>query len=360
MPESSPTPTIADIAKQAKLAPTTVAAALRGETRIAASTRQRVQGLAKKMGYQRNLAASVLGSQRHSGGKRTLSVALIVHLERGILGPYAASFEAEFRRAGWLFEALNLHATRDLAAVGRRLHLQGVDAIVVGPTSPSDFCWPSFPWDRFVVLSLMRQHAAAGFDTVRVNQFSSVLKLAKEITDRGYRSIGILHGTHTPLLEEDEARLAACLLLQRRCSEKGIQLHIFERPFIGGTLSSEQTDLAVVDWMEANQLDAFIGFNQWEVNLWRSYNKRVARDSAFAALHVFLRDQPFIAGIAAPAECLAPLVALRIEQKLKLGERGLSSHPLETVTTPAFLPGESLPDAKRLFNKPLSSHRKIV
>jgi hypothetical protein len=340
---SSQRPTISDIAAQAGLAATTVAAALRGETRIALATRERVVKIAAACGYRRNLAASVLGAQRHRPAGGMLAAALLVHLDDKLGSPYARSYQEYFSRAGWLFKTINLMGA-DFAAKGRLLRQQGIDAVLYGPTTPTDMQLRDFPWGDFATLSVMRHRVAEGFDTVRVNHFSSVLKIAREITRRGYRRIGIIHRAHDPVLEEDDARLAACLLLQHRPGRSDATFRLFNLPFHPESPTARNVIGKLDRWIEQNRLEVIVGFNHSDQLPIRQTGRTIPRDIAFAAMHTYRSDQPATAGLAAPAEVLPGLAALRLEQKLKLGDLGLSAHPVESVITPDFLPGASLPD----------------
>lgn len=340
-------PTIADIAGRLRLAPTTVAAALRGEARISLTTRERVAQAASEIGYRRNLAASILGSRRGKHGGRALSVALVVQLAGRNFGPYEKPLREYFGAQGWLFHAVNLMQEKRIESVVRSLEHRGVDALILGATSPSDDRIPEFPWERFAVVSVIRQRVEEGFDTVRVNHFNSVMRLVRAIFTRGYRRIGILHRAHTPVLEEDDARLAAFLLLQHRRDDHTPEVHLFDLPFSTPAAMAASSARALGAWLRQHQIEVLVGFNSGDQDIVREAGLRIPADLAFAALHVYLREQPVVAGLQAPAEVVAGLASVRLEQKIKLGERGRSRHPVETVMTPDFFDGTTLPARDR-------------
>lgn len=340
-----PSPTTADLAAQLGLAATTVAAALRGETRISAQTRERVARAAAELGYRRNIAASVLGSRRQAGARSpTLSAAFLVRL-RGTAGtPYESSLRLAFTAAGWLFRTVNLMNVRDPAALGRRLDAEGVDGLVLGPTSPTDLALPPLPWQSFALISVIRQRVSDGFDTARVNHFGSVLRLVDEIVSRGYRRIGVLHRPHTPALEEDDARLAAFLLARHRHSRGAVRVFLHHLPFREETTDEPARDSALKRWLDRTRPDVVIGFNSADRHLLQAAGRRVPSDLAFAAVHVYQKQTPNCAGLRSPAELIADLARIRLEQKVRLGERGLSTRPVESVLTPEFIAGASLPE----------------
>ncbi len=337
-------PTTADLARHLGLAASTVAAALRGETRIAVATRERVRLAAQEFGYRRNVAASVLGARRRGGRSPTLSAALLTRLDGKGETPYAESLTAAFTASGWVFQTINLMAVRDFGALARRLENQGVDGLVLGPTTPTDMPIPALPWERFALVSVIRQRVADGLDVVRVNHLASVIGLVRAVANRGYRRIGVLHRSHHPVLQDDEARLAAFLLLQHRRGPGDPEVMIHELPFAGEDGGAAKRLARLDVWLARRRPEVVIGFNDSDRLLLMQTGRRVPEDIAFAALHVYRRQSGAVAGLAAPAETSADLVRVRLEQKLRLGELGLSPRPQETVLTPEFFPGASLPE----------------
>jgi LacI family transcriptional regulator len=340
-------PTTADLAQRLGLAATTVAAALRGETRIAAATRERVRRAAEEAGYRRNVAAAVLGGRRRADRSPTLSAALLTRLVGEGGTPYPEILRESFATGGWSFKSVNLMAVRDPLTVARRLEAQGVDALVLGPTTPTDLPLPELPWERFALVSVIRQRVADGVDVVRVNHFSSVLGLVHEVAKLGYRRIGVLHRPHRPVLQDDDARLAAFLLLQQRRTPANAELFLHELPFVAEDGGAGRRLARLRDWLGRHRPEVVIGFNASDRQLLAQAGRRVPEDLAFAALHVYRRQRGEVAGLAAPAETIADLVRIRLEQKLRLGELGLSARPQETVVAPEFIPGASLPARAR-------------
>lgn len=336
--------TLQTLATLSGFAVTTVAAALRGEQRISLATREKISALALQHGYRRNLAASLLGARRVAN-QPTLGAALLVRLNDGS-SPYATPFQTHFRNAGWSFQVVNLSSSEAALPTAKRLLRSGVDALLLGPTTPPDLLLKDFPWSDFAVISLIRHRVGEGFDTVRTNHFNSMLRLIGKVRELGYRRIGILHRRHSPAIEDDEARLAASLLLRLRDTGQGARLSILEVPLNAPALDHPWPE-TVDAWIVRQRLEVIIGFNPADSHLLKATGRSVPNDIAFAALHTFRRHQPNWAGLEAPAEVLAPIAALRLEQKMRLGERGLSTNPIETVVTPNFIPGSSLPDLTR-------------
>lgn len=336
--------TTADLAAHLGLGASTVAAALRGDPRIAATTRLRVRAAADAAGYRRNVAASVLGSRRRPAAPTTVSAAFVTRLSGAGTTPYAEPLRAAFTASGWLFHTVNLPSARSTTAAARLLEARGVDALVLGPTTPTDLPLPPLPWERFAVVSVIRQRAAEGVEVVRVNHFASVLRLVHSLAAHGRRRIGVIHRFHSPALEDDDARLAAFLLLQRRLRGTAQRLLLHEAPLRGSTSPEARHRLAA--WLDAARPDVVVGFNADDSTRVEETGRRVPDDVAFAAVHVHRRQRGTIAGLESPAEALADTVRLRVEQKLKLGEFGLSARPIETVLTPLFHPGATLPAAR--------------
>lgn len=63
-------PSMADVAREAGVSKNTVSLALRGDSQIPATTRQRIAGIAERMGYRRNPVVGELMARLHAGGSR--------------------------------------------------------------------------------------------------------------------------------------------------------------------------------------------------------------------------------------------------------------------------------------------------
>ena len=84
MPKSSRPITIKDIAREAKVSIATVSYALRGNSRIRSATRERVEAVAKRLGYIRNPAFAALGamSHRHASSVDGLPLGFVYELDQ--------------------------------------------------------------------------------------------------------------------------------------------------------------------------------------------------------------------------------------------------------------------------------------
>lgn len=126
--------TLSEIAKATGYTINTVSRALRNQSDIAVATRQKIQEVARRMGYVPNMAASSL----RLGRSNTIAciVGYVVNPYFGLLFEYVSKAAAAY---GWNVMVLssNEDEQSELAAI-QSAYARGVDGVVLLPTQKSD------------------------------------------------------------------------------------------------------------------------------------------------------------------------------------------------------------------------------
>lgn len=196
MPAPSPRITLRDIAKRAKLSVIAVSMALRDHPEIAVATRQRVQALARAMGYRRDALLSALSAYRR-GGKRVGS--LLAFLTTGPTPDDWKTGYGQLLLEGARQEAhrLGYELTRywlDPAISGARhsqvLEARGFAGLLIAPLAAPQ-TRIELDWDRFCVVALGRTLRTPCLHFAAPNQYGGLLLTCAKLQALGYRRIGL-------------------------------------------------------------------------------------------------------------------------------------------------------------------------
>nr|WP_300338363.1 LacI family DNA-binding transcriptional regulator [Actinomyces sp.] len=185
MPGLSRRPTLRDIAKATGLSPSTVSRALGGSSRISPATRELVTRQASRLGYQVDLAASLLRSTR------TRNVGLVCRLDQELHFAYYRCLLKEAERAGirLLVESVSPERTTDQAlAVLEQMRCRAL--VVIDPVGLSGLDVASLAAPAVVIGQGPCEHA----DLVTSDNTSGMDQLAAHLAEGGHREVRYLDG----------------------------------------------------------------------------------------------------------------------------------------------------------------------
>jgi DNA-binding LacI/PurR family transcriptional regulator len=219
-------PTIISIARELKLANTTVSEILRGKPGYNGETRQRVLGAAKRMGYRPNyLSRALVGSKSKSIGifagiSETLAVAKMI-----------ADVELAARRNGYLSYLVDygIGTEDELATHLQNLLDRRIDALIVHQTT--DFL-PA-PVEKLLgecglpVVRLGSMHPVST-PTVWIDRYQAAHQLAEHLAGLGHRETALILGEYGHRHPEQKLHP-----LSQAMSEFGIKLDCSKRWTIG-------------------------------------------------------------------------------------------------------------------------------
>jgi LacI family transcriptional regulator len=239
--------TMADLAKRLGIARSSVSRALRNDPQISAAVRQRVQALARALGYEREAAFEVLAQHRkgsHSGERR-MTVGFLagndIHTAANLVGARAKADEL-----GYGVDLFRL-ADYSASALQRMLLNRGIRGIIL-PILNDHQPLPDLDWNRFTAVCCSVDAHHPPFHSVRVNVVSKVSMAWERMTRLGHRriAIAIAHSDSGP--NELDMRRAGVALYHLR--QQAGEFLLWDRPF------AESASLR--SWLEQHQPDAVI------------------------------------------------------------------------------------------------------
>lgn len=342
-----------EIAQATGYAKSTVSMALREDHTIPEATRRLIQESAKRLGYRPDPLLASFASKRFRAvtALQGTAVALLVHenwneVHRG-REVTASTLEFGLKHAGPLGYALRevrLRTGADAARVGRQLHHQGVQGVVL-PRFARLVDVPGFPWENFSCVAQGQgtgdwQPGGRSPDRVAADPLQTVRIAHAIVRSQGYRRIGFVLYYHEPRLIDDDLREAGLWLCQKNTPAGewvSPRLHPFE---------AELTDIG--EWVREERLDAVIGHHGGV--LWRleADGLRIPEDLGYFQLEA---DWPGewriapIAGLEYLLENETRAALERLDQLIRYRHRGLSDSPQLTLLCPRWIPGRSLPPA---------------
>jgi len=193
-----------DIADRAGVTKTTVSLALRGDQRISAKTREKIEALAAEMGYRPNpLVASLMTQvQAGKGVSQGTKLALLAPP-----GNEAWSRKSPYSYGKHIYDGLRERASElgygidiiepeegqiSFDSCERVMRNRGIRGVILPPYQAPALRFPAeFNCDGFAVVGVGNSQRITGIHRVTHSQFRIAYELTEEALSRGYRKIGM-------------------------------------------------------------------------------------------------------------------------------------------------------------------------
>lgn len=337
-------PTIKEVAALAGVAFSTAATALRGEGRIKAETRRRVQEAAKALGYRSNRAAAILASGRR-GSERREVVAYVSHLAPDVrLRPGMVQRREEVlaaaRRAGYSVREVELYGEDDPSRQLQAVYHQGIDGLVMGRFLGAPYEIAELDLAPFAVVGFERFGKPPLIHTVRHDVGQAVREAFSRLEQAGCQRIAAALHSHDPPLLDDRDRLAAYLESWRRSHGR--------RPPPEIQLSDPGEYTSVLEWFHRVKADGLILFSQGDYLRLREAGLQAPRDFQAIWLHRNFLPEPHpdpcpeLAGFQEPISAMSTFALQLLDSELRFQHHGLPEQPIDTVFRCRWIPGRSL------------------
>jgi DNA-binding LacI/PurR family transcriptional regulator len=195
-------PTVRSLAASLGLSRATVSNALRGHPGVARTTRARVQKMAEKMGYTRNLlAARVMSQLRKRGDQKLLGTIGVLDLHEPDRPPQAGSFHDALRAGirkrsvenGFAvsFWSIGPHGDVTCSRLNRILKWRGISGVVLLPAwHDPDFS--GLDWTGLTGVYLDYAIHLPPLHTVCTDHYRTVHSAMEKARERGYRRPGFV------------------------------------------------------------------------------------------------------------------------------------------------------------------------
>lgn len=196
---------MSDIARAAKVHPSTVSLALRNDPRLPTATRERIQALAKAKGYRPNPMVSALIAERRKGKpqKYKSTLAFLTNYEKPegwkFSPNYAELYESLQHYAdirGYRLEEFWLKAPGMTSERLQKILIsRGIHGIVVAPLSGKQHTL-DFDFSYFAAIALGQTLRTPQLDHVTIGYFDIVSIAMKQLRALKHRNIGFVSTQH--------------------------------------------------------------------------------------------------------------------------------------------------------------------
>lgn len=339
--------TLQDVADRAGVHRSTVALALRDNPRISAATRQRVQAIARELGYQLNPLVAALMSTRRSGNPlKHVTLAYVTayptrfgwrpeHHDRPDYFPGAEKRAADF---GYKLEHFWLREPgMSPARFCDILTARGIHGLVIGRLPPGEHAL-ELEWRRFSCIALGMTLQSPVLHHITENHFEAASLGMRRCIDRGYRRIGFVFSEANDSPRVGERWLSAYA---------GGQLRLARKDRIPVCPGDPASKAEFAEWFLAEKPDALLVTHARPVMGWlRELGREVPRDVGLIDL---AGDHPELncAGVYCDATKIGALAVEMLIGLLHRSEIGVPSLRHEVLLTGEWREGLTLPPRER-------------
>lgn len=325
---------IRQIAEVVGCSTATVSLSLRGDTRIAQTTREAIRDAAQRLGYKRDPVLSSLAAKRFRPGESFKGAGVVVLTDGLSTGSvrYKHDLLQAISEFGYRPEEYVAVPGAKLDALQRRWYATGIRGVILDNT-PIQKVIAGHGWDHFAVVLVGGRYAAPAFHTVKTHVARSVIQAFEKAVERGFRRIGFALLRHEDPVFDDQLRRAMALDCLNRLPQRD-RIPIWEGTF--------QKYPRIGPWIRKHRPDAVIGFNPFIIWMFEKDGFAAPRD--FAYINLSLRQtETTQTGVVENGAEVARCAVRLVDELARVGETGNPEVP-STLNIPGrWQEGNTLP-----------------
>ncbi|MFW6303351.1 MAG: LacI family DNA-binding transcriptional regulator [Candidatus Sumerlaeota bacterium] len=325
-------PTIRDLAALAGFSKSTISAALAGDPRVKTETRQKIQDVAREAGYKPHPHFRILGAQRRNGHSGDETLVFFVHSDDRERKPRFQASLDHAEEVGYKTELWPIDNNTDYHELADTLYHRGIRGIML--VWGCKFLAPhDFPWDRFACVATGYHTGPVQLDRIRHDPFLAVRMAFQKMIEAGWRKIGGYFPYDEPTsCIQDEQRVAAFEYYQKIFLDPKDILPPLQCPF--------QMKKPFRDWFVKHRPEALVGVVSSPVTD-PAFLAGIAEPPPFVSLQIGRSDHS-VAGIDVHSHEVQISAVDWLEDKLRLGQFGLSTPTRRMMIEPEWIEGRSL------------------
>jgi DNA-binding LacI/PurR family transcriptional regulator len=340
-------PTHRDIARIANVSHVTVSLALRKHRSIPETTRERIEAIAKEIGYRPDPALSALMVYRR-GAKPRVYQGSIAWINNFSTEPdrlkdrylrYYLGAEARCVELGYQLEEFRLTSLEmKFKQLSRVLHARNIEGLLFPPQDRSKHITKAhFDWENFSSIAFGFSLLRPQLDVVTNAQFRSARLALRKLRSLGYRRIGFVAESWFSE-RTDQNFLAGYLIAERnfRASER-VPIHLVARG-----KSAAEKKAAFYEWFFRSMADAILVVSG-KGGEWLRALKPSERNGCGLAMMDVPDDDFRTAGINQNNWMIGRTAVDMLISKMNRNERGIPPIPIRILIEGKWMQGLSAP-----------------
>lgn len=345
--------TTREIAARIGLSKSTVSLALREDSRISASTREKVRAVAQELGYRPNpVLTQMMRSMRASQPMKARALLGLLH---GFSNPRQArtnSYHQDWvkgatQRAtqlGYIVDELWLYepgmSARRLTGV---IRARGINALLIAPLPERSQL--NLEWEHFSAVAAGQKLVQPRLSRVEPNHMQAILHCLEQLCRHGYRRIGLVLSTE----------LTPAVRFQLKAPVLWLQHQLKVSPLVEPLDPLPLQRKGFEQWLRKQKPEALI-LSTRQAAVWlESMGWKVPGDIGVACTSLTVAPEGFSGVDQLPQRLGAAATDLLVAQ-MNRGEFGVPANPKTVLTDVAWRPGTSL----REVGPPLDHDLKLV
>ncbi len=335
-----------EVAQTAGVHQTTVSLALRNDPRLPKETREKLQKLAREMGYVPDPMLEALNAYRGAkrGSLAPVTMAFVMDLkdrrELKLLHPHRMFLEGAQERAqeiGYTLEVFYLpsHTTAAVARLERTLRARGITGVIVGAFIDREIPF-RMTWEHFSVVLIESEQLNLSLHMVANHQLRVTRMGVSRLRELGYRRVGIAVG------EREEFYLQQAFTAGYFVEVAQVPELPRLPPCLLAPAPSSKIASTVLSWVRANEIDAVL--TNWRMipEALRRKGVRVPGDVVVATLDFAPQEGPN-AGMRQNHRVVGQRAVEQLAILMKTNQRGLVASPNHTLIDGEWVDGSDVP-----------------
>lgn len=338
--------TLKDIAAKLGISHTAVSLALRNHHRISKASRERIQRVAKQMGYVPDPFLAGLSAYRrrnalvHYQGTIAWIRHWQVHGIRAMLEYHRHLWDGACeaaKRFGYKIEEFVWERDFTPKRFEQILLARGIQGILLQPHNKAPD-WGNFDWSKFSVIRFGMSVPVPDTNLVTPDGFRGTALAVRKIHEKGYRRIGMVVMEHDRRIGgnfrggflEAQTELELIPAIPPLTSNGD---HYRDNP--------KEANRRLLDWLEEHRPEAILTTESYLMRQLGELGYRVPEDIALAATNV--QDVKVDAGIDEHAEAVGRIAVEMLVKQINISERGEPEDPCRILIEGRWVDGKSLP-----------------
>jgi LacI family transcriptional regulator len=338
--------TLADVGKQAGFSAATASMALRNDPRISENTRNKIQKVAQKLGYQPDplLSALVARRDRNRPERTVANLGAIIDDRwsedslKGWLGIMLNGMKSISEKLGYNLEIIYMQ--KDLNSINgsnRILQARGIKGLVLLPPVDDNFTL-NIDCDAYSIVVIGSSYLGLKRHRVGSDVYAGMQLILEKLSMQGYKNIAFAQ----PLASEKRLRYEWLGALVK-------EAYLPDSPFT--IVPPYLPDIPIrktpfLKWLKSQKPDCIIT-NQNEFIPWiLDAGYRIPEDIGVVFLNWESAILPDPSGVAQHLDISAKSAIEQLHSTLLQGETGLPKYPKEILIRPNWKQGSTLQDLK--------------